>query len=263
MRLAQNLETYLARYNAKDSLAKESKVYEILLCLCMVTLNLANVFAKKLITVGGMHIVLSGLIFPFTFFFLIIINEVYGHQKCGRSIIALLISQLIFLLIVWQLSLVSSPHLTATSDSISQGLHHAFGAYGQVILGSMSAVALSYYFFSVVNSKLKVMLCRHNIVVRFLISVGLAKAILVLVAYTMNLWGVVPLPQLIQICFNTWLIKMVLAIGIISLSIPIVSWISKVEELNTYDINASYNPLALFSDTSRGRNLFNTIQEAS
>lgn len=260
MKLKYNLANYLEFYKSDVENKKEPKFFELILVLGVITLCLANVYAQKVITVFDHNISMSGIIFPFTFLFLILINEVYGHQKCGRAVVAMLCGQFIFLLCLWQFSLISTPSLTKASAMETDSLRIAFGNYSNVIIGSMLAVGFSFYFFSILNSWLKVKLCRLNPFLRFLLSVGIAKVILVITAYTFNLWDIVTLKQLIVICVNTWFIKMIIAIFIILISAPLIKQLKRIDREDTYDLDVSYNPIKLYSDDSKGINLYEAIQ---
>lgn len=260
MKLPPHILYYVECYTPSAH-SRESNFYEIILVLGTITLSLANVFAKKVITIFGVKVALSGVIFPFTFLFLAIINEIYGHQRCGRAIVAMLIGQFFFLLLLWQFSLIPFPALTESSDMINQSLLNAFGLYKQVILGSMLAVSVSFYFFSILNSYLKIKLCEFSPVLRFLISSGISKFLLVVAAYSMNLWKVVTLAQLVQICAWTWLLKMFIAFFVVTLSIPIISKLKNIEKIDIYDIDTSFNPIKLYSSNNAGLNLYETIEQ--
>lgn len=236
---------------------KQYKLFDFYFSAIITLLCLANTYGHKIIHVfSDFNVAASGIIFPLSFIFLIIISEVYGHKKCGQTIAIAITSQLFFIFSLWAIAHAPSPLLSSTQISINQAYYTIYSQYKEMILGSLLGISFAFYFFSVSNSLLKVKICKLNIYMRTLISLAFSKAFLVIVAYFINFWGIISTHQIAIICINTWILKMIMAIFSLLIAIPIIKLTIKSERLNTYDINVNYNPLCLFSDNSKGINLY-------
>ncbi len=238
-------------------LYREGTLYELYLGLAIVFMCLCNVYSKKAILISGsFYIAASGILFPIVFFFIIIINEVYGHKQCGKAISIILLCQLIFIISLWWSSLIPAPHISSKQIILNNAYSTIFSQYGQVVLGGMLGVGFALYFFSSTNSFLKIKLCSSNIYLRFLISIAFSKAILVIIAYFINFWGIVDTKDILKICLNTWIVKVLLSFASLFISIPIIKATKKRDKIDIYDIGVKYNPIYLYTNKSEGVNMY-------
>ena len=246
--------------DASDNITSNEKLYEIHIGMTLLFLLLANVTARKLIPIcGGYDFALSGIFFGLSYLPLLLISDVYGHKKCARVVVIALVTQLTFLLILWISSNLGTTTPIKGEYTSSTYFSLYFGDYGKVIIGSMLAVALSYYFFAIITSWSKIKFCSYSLPIRFFISVGVSKLILVFVAYPINLYGEYSsLIGILKICIITWLIKMMIALVIVIISAYISPIIRKIERKSTYDIGVKYGLRYIYSLKNGGVNLYDT-----
>ena len=251
-------ESTLDEREKNKDFSKES-LYELHIACVVFLLLLANVFAKKVVPIyGGFDLALSGIFFGLTFLPLMLISDVYGYSRCAKVIIGALIAQFLFIILVWLCANIGYPS-DATHQQIqsSNAFQSYFSSYGQVLLGSMVAVAISYYFFTLLNSWFKVRFCSFSLPIRFLISVGISKLLLVFIAYPINLIGMYSsFWQILKICLTTWVIKMFLAIIVLFIAWILVPIVRRVEEKSTFDIGVEYSPLKLLNKNSSSCNFY-------
>lgn len=125
-----------------------------------------------------------------------------------------------------------------------------------VLIASTAAVMSSYFLNDFIMSKLKIYFCGGLFFVRFLLSTAIATALLVSIAYPINLHGIYSIEDIISIAFNTWLYKMVIAVLLFPFAVALTSFIKQIEKVDFYDYGISYNPLKVFSPISRGENRY-------
>ena len=244
----------------KDDYCGNTYLYEFTLCLSILCLFLANVFAQKIIPIyGDIKIAMSGIFFGLSFLPLSVLNEVYGYKKSARAIISILICQFLFISLLCVSSRIdNSSILLGGQLSESKALFVAFGDYYKVLMGSCLAVAISYFFFSILNSWLKVRFCSYPFPVRFILSTGISKFLLVAIAYPINLYGMYStFWEIFLICLSTWVVKIIIALLVLFLASIIIPIVKKVEKRSHYDINVNFNPLKVYRDDHSGHNLFN------
>lgn len=215
-------------------------------------MNICNMMAFKVLNLFGFTIAMSGFLFPTSFYFLSALNESYGHRETEKAILMVMISQNIFLAIVSLAVRAPSPPGIHTTQLYLD----LYGNLWKVFISSNLAVGLSFYSSSLFNSRLKVWLLGKRKVIRFIVSTGIAKFILVSISYPINFYGIMPLKQILIMCINTWVFKMIAAVVLSQLVYPLVKINRKIDHVDVYDINISYNPLNVYRTENPPTNMY-------
>lgn len=215
-------------------------------------MHVCNVMAFKVIRIFGFDIAFSGFLFPLCSLFLLALNESYGHQETGKVILLMLLGQSILLLIIpLGVSIPSPPGLAVTEAY--RNLYHGLW---KVFISSNLAVGLSYYFVSFFNSYMKVWLLKRHKINRFLLTMGISKAILVLASYPINFYGLLSWPHIFQICVNTWIFKMLISLPLLMMLPGLLKLNVLIDKVDVFDYRVSYNPLRLYAPHQSGVNMY-------
>lgn len=224
-------------------------VYTTILVAIM---NICNMMAFKVLNLFGFYIAMSGFLFPTSFYFLSALNESYGHRETEKAILMVMIAQNILFLVVSLAVRAPSPpgvHTTQLYLDLYSNLWKLF-------ISSNLAVGLSFYSSSLFNSRLKVWLLGKGKVMRFIVSTGIAKFILVSISYPINFYGILPVNKILMMCISTWIFKMVAAFILSQFVYPLVKINRKIDQVDIYDINISYNPLRVYKTDSPPTNMY-------
>lgn len=230
----------------------ELKMPLIYTTILITIIHICNVMAFKVLEIQGLKVAFTGFFFPISFVLTTALTETYGHQETEKTILMVLLAQSILLLIVPLSVLLPSPQ----ENDVSQHYYNLFGGLWKVFISSNLAVGIAYYFHSLMNSRLKVWLLGRHRFTRFLISNGFAKAILVFISYPINFYGLMDWTSILNICINTWLLKMLFASISLLLIKPLVKLNQYIDNIDIYDINVSYSPLKIYNSDSEGTNMY-------
>lgn len=206
--------------------------------ILITVMNICNVMAFKVLDLFGFHIAMSGFLFPLSFYFLSALNESYGHVATERAILMVMLSQSILLLVIPLAVRAPSPAEVITT----QLYFDLFGKMWKVFISSNLAVGLSFYFSSLFNSRLKVWLLGRHKITRFIISTGIAKLILVTMSYPINFYDIFSAKEILILCIDTWIFKMIAAAILSQLVFLLVRINKKIDKVDIYDFNISYVP---------------------
>ena len=125
-----------------------------------------------------------------------------------------------------------------------------------VLIASTIAVICSYFVNDFIMSKLKIYYCGRLFLLRFFLSNAIATALLVSIAYPINLHGIYSSKEIVFIAINTWIYKMGIAIILFPFAVALTRLIKRIEKVDYYDYGISYNPLKVFNTISRGENRY-------
>lgn len=215
-------------------------------------MHICNVLAFKVVSLFGIQMAMSGFVFPLAFYFLAALSESYGHKETQRAIVMVLIAQIILLAGASILVRIPSP----PNSLNTQSYYDLFGGLWRVIISGTLAIGLSFYFTSYSNSRLKIWLLGKRKIIRFIVANGIGKAILVSFTYPINFYGTLELQEIMAICVNTWIYKMIIASMISYTIIPLVEFNKRIDKVDMYDFRNAYNPLKVFAIKQSGANMY-------
>lgn len=218
---------------------------------------MCDVFIFKTIEIYGFTFALSGIIFPATSLMMICINEVYGHKQAASCLINLITAQIFFLLGLIFLPKIPSP--AGFAPDLVKAYQLVFHDVWRVFLSSPVGIAITLYLSSVINSKLKTLYLGRYLFIRVLINSVITTAILVSIIYPINFFHILSWDKIFKICLHTYCYEVIMAVVVLFLSFPIISFAKRIEKKFVFDINVSFNPLHIYSIKSKGVNLYDEI----
>ncbi len=244
-------------YVNNEARLENYKLLSIFNALLIASLFLCDSFIFKIVLIFNHPIALSGIIFPATSLIMICINEVYGHQNASKSIISLVIAQMIFLL-----GLVIIPRLPSPPNydpSIIKAYSIAYKSIWRVFLSSPFGIVITFYMSSIINSKLKLYFLGKFIFVRFLLNSMATTAILVSIIYPINFFNILSWSDILDICLSTYVYKIIMSLLVLFIAIPTIGFCKKIEKKYIFDVDTSFNPMSIYSNKNVGVNLYEEI----
>lgn len=246
-------EFLLYKNSAYDKKAPRYKLLGTYNALLIVSLLLCDVFLFKVVSIFGHPVALSGCIFPFTYLILVCINETYGHKQTAFSLINLIIAQFFFVLGLILLPKIPTPLFNAKINLL---YIKVFAKETRAIYSSIVGIAVALYISSVINSKLKLAFWGRYLLLRIIVNAVITKAILCVIIYPINFVGLMPIKDIVHICINTYILKVIFSILIVYFAYPLI-WLSrKTDRSDVFDINVRYNPACVYSKQSEGVNMY-------
>ncbi|MBA2652250.1 MAG: queuosine precursor transporter [Tatlockia sp.] len=219
----------------------------------MITVQLTCVvLAYKVISIYGYNFSASGIIYPICFLFAGVLTEAYGFELSGRIIWTQLICQAFFIFFINIFVFFPSP----VGDTVYFLYISLYKNMWHVLIASTLSVISSYFINDFIMSKLKIYYCGRLFFLRFFLSTAIATALLVSIAYPINLYGIYSLNEICSIAINTWIYKMAIAILLFPFAATLTRFIKRIEKIDFYDYGISYNPLKVFNTFSQGENRY-------
>lgn len=227
------------------------KLYTLLCCLMIAILLMCDTLAFQTINIDGTSYAASGLLFPFSFLIACVLTEVYGYAMAGRMIWIQLICSALFILTITAFSSIDKSHGIFGENTLYFSLYHHFW---KVLLASSIAIPVSYFTTDWIMSRFKLFQKTHYLFFRYIVANAVGKLILVSISYPINFSGLYTLSVIFGLIWHTWLFKMFAAIALSPLAYILSYYIKKIERIDTFDYDISYNPLLVFYAKDIGEN---------
>ena len=221
---------------------QNSAAFTIIVAVFVTVLIAANIIAVKLIEVGGFVLTAAIVIFPISYIVGDVLTEVYGYARARRVIwLGFACNLIASLAIVAAGALPPAPFWAENQESYEAIL----GLAPRVLLASFVAYLVGEFANAVVLARMKVATEGRFLWARTIgstiIGQGLDSFVFVSIAFT----GIMP-PDVLQLTMvNQWLAKTAYETIATPLTYIVVTWLKRFEDLDVYDRDTSFNPLAL------------------
>jgi uncharacterized integral membrane protein (TIGR00697 family) len=219
-----------------------SAAFTIIAALFVTVLITANVIAVKLIEVGGFVLTAAIVIFPISYIVGDVLTEVYGYARARKVIWLGFVCNLIAgLAIMAAGALPPAPFWSENQHAYDAIL----GVAPRVLIASFVAYLVGEFANAVVLARMKVATEGRFLWVRTIgstiIGQGLDSFVFVSIAFT----GLMPPDVLHMTIVNQWLAKSAYETIATPLTYIVVTWLKRLEGIDVYDRETSFNPLAL------------------
>ncbi len=206
-----------------------------------VCLIIANLIAQKTITVFGLSATAALLVFPISYIVNDLIAEVWGFKK-ARFIIWLGFILNFFVVIIFQLSIIIPandfyPHQDAFAQVLGSTLRLTAASFVAFLLGS--------FVNAYVMSRMKILQKGKGFSIRAIVSTLAGELIDSLFFFTIAFAGLMPFENVLQLTFHIALLKTAYEIIVLPLTNYLVKRIKKIEGVDVYDVDISYNPFKI------------------
>jgi queuosine precursor transporter len=219
-----------------------SAAFTIITALFITALITANVVAVKLIEVGGFVLSAAIVIFPISYIVGDVLTEVYGYARARRVIwLGFTCNLIAGLAIVGAGALPSAPFWVENQKAYDTIL----GVAPRVLMASFIAYLVGEFANAAVLARMKVATEGRFLWARTIgstvIGQGLDSFVFVSIAFT----GIMPPDVLHTTIVNQWLAKTAYEAIATPLTYIVVARLKRIEGMDVYDRETSFNPLAL------------------
>ncbi len=220
---------------------KVSKWFVVIAAVFITSLLTANIIAVKLVDVLGFILPAGVVIFPISYIFGDILTEVYGY-RLARSVIWL--GFFCNLLAVIAIGIAQA--LPSAAFWGGQEAYEAILGYTpRLLLASFIAYLIGEFANSYVLARMKIATQGRHLWMRTIgstiVGQGLDSLIFIIIAFV----GAIPMAGLINAVLTQWVFKSAYEALVTPLTYAITNYLKRVEDIDTYDYDTNFNPLAL------------------
>ncbi|MBR5101146.1 MAG: queuosine precursor transporter [Bacteroidales bacterium] len=209
-------------------------------CVCLVT---SNLFVPRLWQLGKLPLQLSGavIIFPISYIINDLLTEVYGYRKAMLVIwMGFVLSA--FVAVAAQLVSWLPAPLYPENQEVAESFNQLFGLIPRTTVASLLAFLLGSQMNAWVMSKMKVATKGKGFGGRAILSSLVGELSDSVIFYPLAFAGVMPAKAILSIILTQVAVKTLYEVLILPLTAVIARRLKKVEGIDTYDYNISYNP---------------------
>lgn len=225
-----------------NKLNNNFKLYEFFIGLTVTIMITCDTLIYKTFDFYSVKITASGIIFSLCYLLSAITTEVYGYKKAIRIIWIVVVCQSLFVILVNICSVFQ-----INNNQIAESYKSLFGEFWRVMIGTWISVPASYFVNSYIISKLKIYFRGRLFLIRYMISAMIAQAVLLITAYPISLSSKYSIIELINIILSTWTYKVIMSTILLPVGILLAKQVKKIENIDIFDHNISYNPMKVFS----------------
>ena len=209
--------------------------------LFTVCLIVANIIEQKLIRIGPIEATAGLLIFPVSYIVNDLIAEVWGYRKAHLIIwygFAMnFLAVIIFRLSIWVPGSENFTHGDAFDLVLGNTLRITLASFAAFLVGSF----LNAY----VMSKMKILQRGRGFSIRAVVSTIIGEGADSIVFFTLAFYAIIPTKDMLVLVATQTAMKTAYEIIILPLTNVIVKRVKKIEGVDVYDNDISYNPLKI------------------
>ena len=217
----------------------------VIIALFVTTLITANTIAANLVVV---HLGLLGdrvlpaaiIIFPISYIIGDILTEVYGYATARRVIWLGFLCNLVAVVAIW-----GGGELEAVVPDVGAAYDLVLGSTPRILGASFAAYLVGEFTNALVLSRLKLATQGRWLWTRTIGSTVVGQGIDTLVFITLAFSDTIPGGLLREIILTQWLAKVAYEVLATPLTYGIVSYLKRVEGVDSYDRGISFNPVSL------------------
>ncbi len=223
-----------------QSTPRVTGLFMFIAALFVTLLITSNIIAVKIIEVGGRVLPAAIVLFPITYILGDILTEVYGFRMARRVIWLGFLCNVVAVAGFWVGGLLPVAGFWTGQDAYQAIL----GYTPRLLVASFSGYLIGEFANSIVLSRLKIATRGRYLWTRTigstLIGQGLDSVIFITVAFTGTLAGA----NLVELIVTQWLVKVLYETAATPLTYAAVTYVKRVEGVDTYDHQVSLNPLS-------------------
>ena len=207
----------------------------ILFAACLL---ISNILAFKIIMIGPWAAPAGVLIFPISYIIGDVVAEVWGYRK-ARLIIWAGFAVNLIAIFFYSLSIVipAAPFWT-NQDAYATVLQYS----PRIALASIVAYLFGSFINAYVMSRLKVLTAGKSFSLRAIVSTIAGEGIDSVIFISIAFIGIIPGNNLLIMIGTQASLKIIYEIVVLPLTVVIVKWLKKLEGIDTFDREISYNP---------------------
>jgi hypothetical protein len=215
-------------------------LFSILFCVCLIA---ANVLETKQIAFGSISLTGGLIVFPVSYIINDCVCEVWGYKK-ARLLIWTGFAMNFFFVSLGAIcdAIPGAPYWTN-----DEGFHAVFGLAPRIAFASFLAFICGSFVNAYIMSKMKLSSGGKNFSLRAVVSTIFGESVDSIIFFPLALWGVVPTEELPWLMLWQVILKTAYEIVVLPLTIRIVRYVKRHEQVDTYDNDVNYSIWRVFS----------------
>ena len=215
-------------------------LFSILFCVCLIA---ANVLETKQIAFGSISLTGGLIVFPVSYIINDCVCEVWGYKKTRMLIWTGFAMNFFFVMLGAICDMIpGAPYWTN-----DEGFHAVFGLAPRIAFASFLAFICGSFVNAYVMSKMKLSSGGKNFSLRAVVSTIFGESVDSIIFFPLALWGVVPTEELPWLMLWQVFLKTAYEIVVLPLTIRIVRYVKRHEQVDTYDNDVNYSIWRVFS----------------
>ena len=210
----------------------------ILFATCLL---ISNILATKILMIGSWAAPAGVLIFPIAYILNDVITEVWGFKKARLIIWTGFVVNILAVLFFTLGIVIPGAPFWQNQEAFSTVL----GNTPRIVIASLSAYLIGSFLNAFVMSRMKVMTKGKGFSGRAIVSTLAGESADSLIFISIAFAGVFPIGVLITMIFTQATLKTVYEILILPVTIWVVNFVKRVEGVDAYDTDLSYNLFCL------------------
>ena len=215
-------------------------LFSILFCVCLIA---ANVLETKQIAFGKISLTGGLIVFPVSYIINDCVCEVWGYKK-ARLLIWTGFAMNFFFVSLGAIcdAIPGAPYWTN-----DEGFHAVFGLAPRIAFASFLAFICGSFVNAYIMSKMKLSSGGKNFSLRAVVSTIFGESVDSIIFFPLALWGVVPTEELPWLMLWQVILKTAYEIVVLPLTIRVVRYVKRHEQVDTYDNDVNYSIWRVFS----------------
>ena len=215
-------------------------LFSILFCVCLIA---ANVLETKQIAFGSISLTGGLIVFPVSYIINDCVCEVWGYKKTRMLIWTGFAMNFFFVMLGAICDMIpGAPYWTN-----DEGFHAVFGLAPRIAFASFLAFICGSFVNAYVMSKMKLSSGGKNFSLRAVVSTIFGESVDSIIFFPLALWGVVPTEELPWLMLWQVFLKTAYEIVVLPLTIRVVRYVKRHEQVDTYDNDVNYSIWRVFS----------------
>ena len=215
-------------------------LFSILFCVCLIA---ANVLETKQIAFGSISLTGGLIVFPVSYIINDCVCEVWGYKK-ARLLIWTGFAMNFFFVSLGAIcdAIPGAPYWTN-----DEGFHAVFGLAPRIAFASFLAFICGSFVNAYIMSKMKLSSGGKNFSLRAVVSTIFGESVDSIIFFPLALWGVVPTEELPWLMLWQVFLKTAYEVVVLPLTIRVVRYVKRHEQVDTYDNDVNYSIWRVFS----------------
>jgi len=215
----------------------------VVFCVCLIA---ANIFEPRLWQVGNLPFQLTGgvVIFPVSYIINDCLTEVYGYRK-ARLVIWLGFAMCAFITILSQLVTILPKPMYEDNLAAAESFNMLFAQVPRVMIGSLLAFLSGSTVNAWIMSIMKVKSNGKGFGVRAIVSSVGGEITDSVIFFPIAFGGLLPFKGLVGLMVTQVIVKTLYEIIVLPVTRRVVKAVKKMEDLDVYDNDISYNPFKI------------------
>ena len=215
-------------------------LFSILFCVCLIA---ANVLETKQIAFGSISLTGGLIVFPVSYIINDCVCEVWGYKKTRMLIWTGFAMNFFFVMLGAICDMIpGAPYWTN-----DEGFHAVFGLAPRIAFASFLAFICGSFVNAYVMSKMKLSSGGKNFSLRAVVSTIFGESVDSIIFFPLALWGVVPTEELPWLMLWQVFLKTAYEVVVLPLTLRIVRYVKRHEQVDTYDNDVNYSIWRVFS----------------